>query len=234
MGRHHQKARHQRRVEGAKPIWAGIFARYRRHEDLPPPPWGSLVAPIPLNALSRVRKDRYERLYENHPIRKQGFPVRPGVHPERRRGREHAGFVPAMAIQTLQTAKRDCRLIFLCPGGAGRVGFPEELRSNGLRGWANPRRNLGTGGNYGKRGNKENQEGRIGRRRWNCRLRSRVGFVLGPMMEENLRRALQVSHGDPSVFVTQPLSLAFIVATVLILIGIVTTAVRKRRGIITG
>ena len=53
-------------------------------------------------------------------------------------------------------------------------------------------------------------------------------------MEENLRRALQVSHGDPSVFVTQPLSLAFIVATVLILIGIVTTAVRKRRGIITG
>jgi TctA family transporter len=45
-----------------------------------------------------------------------------------------------------------------------------------------------------------------------------LGFVLGPMVEENLRRTLQVSRGDPSVFVTRPLSLAFIVATVLILI----------------
>ncbi len=45
-----------------------------------------------------------------------------------------------------------------------------------------------------------------------------LGFVLGPMMEENLRRALQVSDGDPSVFLTRPISLAFIIATVLILI----------------
>jgi putative tricarboxylic transport membrane protein len=61
-----------------------------------------------------------------------------------------------------------------------------------------------------------------------------LGFVLGPMMEENLRRALQVSNGDPSVFVTEPISLAFNIATVLILIVMVLPAVRKRRGDITG
>ncbi|HSC71871.1 MAG TPA: tripartite tricarboxylate transporter permease, partial [Candidatus Methylomirabilis sp.] len=61
-----------------------------------------------------------------------------------------------------------------------------------------------------------------------------LGFVLGPMMEENLRRALQVSHGDPSVFVTHPISLGFVVATVLILIVMVLPAVSARREEITG
>src|SRR5919108_632248 len=55
-----------------------------------------------------------------------------------------------------------------------------------------------------------------------------LGFVLGPMVEENLRRALQISRGDPSVFVTRPISLAFIVATVLILIVMAAPTVRKR------
>ena len=35
-----------------------------------------------------------------------------------------------------------------------------------------------------------------------------LGFILGPMMEENLRRALLLSRGDPTVFFTRPLSLA--------------------------
>ncbi len=61
-----------------------------------------------------------------------------------------------------------------------------------------------------------------------------LGFVLGPMMEENLRRALQVSRGDPTVFVTRPLSLAFIVATGLILVVMLLPAVRQRRGELTG
>jgi putative tricarboxylic transport membrane protein len=60
-----------------------------------------------------------------------------------------------------------------------------------------------------------------------------LGFVLGPMMEENLRRALQVSRGDPSVFLTRPISLAFLVATVLILVVMILPAVRQRRGAIT-
>jgi putative tricarboxylic transport membrane protein len=57
-----------------------------------------------------------------------------------------------------------------------------------------------------------------------------LGFVLGPMMEENLRRAMLMSRGDLSVFVTRPISLGFIIATVLILIAIAVPAVRKRRG----
>ncbi|MBU2053937.1 MAG: tripartite tricarboxylate transporter permease [Proteobacteria bacterium] len=61
-----------------------------------------------------------------------------------------------------------------------------------------------------------------------------LGFVLGPIMEENLRRALQVSEGDPSVFLTRPISLAFIIATVLILVVMVMPAVRKRRDDIVG
>ncbi|MDI6809554.1 MAG: tripartite tricarboxylate transporter permease [Candidatus Eisenbacteria bacterium] len=60
-----------------------------------------------------------------------------------------------------------------------------------------------------------------------------LGFVLGPMVEENLRRALQVSRGDLSVFVTRPISLAFIIVTVLILIVMALPAVQKRREKIT-
>jgi TctA family transporter len=61
-----------------------------------------------------------------------------------------------------------------------------------------------------------------------------LGFVLGPMMEENLRRALQVAHGDFSVFVTRPISLGFILATLLILIVMVLPVVRRNREEITG
>jgi putative tricarboxylic transport membrane protein len=56
-----------------------------------------------------------------------------------------------------------------------------------------------------------------------------LGYVLGPMMEENLRRSMLMSGGDPSVFVTRPLSLVFIVATVLILVVMVLPAVRAHR-----
>ena len=61
-----------------------------------------------------------------------------------------------------------------------------------------------------------------------------LGFVLGPMLEENLRRALVVSRGDPSVFVTRPISLVFVVATVLILVAAAAPAVRRRRAAIAG
>jgi putative tricarboxylic transport membrane protein len=61
-----------------------------------------------------------------------------------------------------------------------------------------------------------------------------LGFVLGPMMEEHLRRAMLMSKGDPSVFVTRPISLGFIIATVLILVVIVLPAVRSRRREIAG
>ena len=56
-----------------------------------------------------------------------------------------------------------------------------------------------------------------------------LGFVLGPMMEENLRRALLLSRGDPTVFLTRPLSLAMLVAAVALLVLIVLPNLRKKR-----
>lgn len=42
-----------------------------------------------------------------------------------------------------------------------------------------------------------------------------IGFILGPMFEENLRRALQASHGSWSVFVTSPISCAMLIIAVV-------------------
>jgi TctA family transporter len=61
-----------------------------------------------------------------------------------------------------------------------------------------------------------------------------LGFVLGPMMEEHLRRAMLMSKGDPMVFVTRPIALAFIIATVAILAVMVAPVMRKRRVDIAG
>jgi len=56
-----------------------------------------------------------------------------------------------------------------------------------------------------------------------------LGYVLGPLLEENLRRALLIARGDPTVFFTRPISLAFMIATVLILIVMVVPAARGKR-----
>ena len=56
-----------------------------------------------------------------------------------------------------------------------------------------------------------------------------LGFVLGPMMEENLRRALLISRGDPMVFLLEPISLAFLVVAVGLLAVIAAPAIRSRR-----
>jgi TctA family transporter len=55
-----------------------------------------------------------------------------------------------------------------------------------------------------------------------------------PMLEENLRRALVISLGDPSVFVTRPVSLTFVIVTILIILTMALPAVRKRSSKITG
>jgi putative tricarboxylic transport membrane protein len=60
-----------------------------------------------------------------------------------------------------------------------------------------------------------------------------LGFVLGPMMEEHLRRAMLMSRADPTVFLTRPLSLIFIIATVLILLMVLLPAFRKNRSDLT-
>ena len=56
-----------------------------------------------------------------------------------------------------------------------------------------------------------------------------LGFVLGPMLEENLRKAMTIARGDPSVFVTRPLSLTMLALAALLLLLVVLPAVRRRR-----
>jgi len=56
-----------------------------------------------------------------------------------------------------------------------------------------------------------------------------LGFVLGPMMEENLRRALLLSRGDPTVFLTRPISAGLLLAAVLLVLIITLPKMRKRR-----
>ena len=56
-----------------------------------------------------------------------------------------------------------------------------------------------------------------------------LGFILGPMMEENLRRALLLSRGDWSVFVTRPLSAGLLVAAVLLLGVVLLPSIKAKR-----
>ena len=56
-----------------------------------------------------------------------------------------------------------------------------------------------------------------------------LGFILGPMMEENLRRALLLSRGDWSVFVTRPLSGGLLAASLLLLIIVLLPSVKSKR-----
>jgi putative tricarboxylic transport membrane protein len=44
-----------------------------------------------------------------------------------------------------------------------------------------------------------------------------LGFILGPIPEENLRRALVISRGDPRMFLTRPVSLGFLIAAAALL-----------------
>jgi putative tricarboxylic transport membrane protein len=56
-----------------------------------------------------------------------------------------------------------------------------------------------------------------------------LGFILGPMMEEFLRRALLLSKGDLSVLVTRPLSAALLVLALVLLIIVLLPSVQKKR-----
>ena len=56
-----------------------------------------------------------------------------------------------------------------------------------------------------------------------------LGFVLGPMMEDNLRRAMLISRGNPAVFFTRPLSLGLLIVALALLVVVVLPAVRKKR-----
>jgi TctA family transporter len=56
-----------------------------------------------------------------------------------------------------------------------------------------------------------------------------LGFILGPLMEENLRRAMLLSRGDPLVFFQRPISLAMLIVAGFLLAIVLAPAVRKKR-----
>jgi TctA family transporter len=56
-----------------------------------------------------------------------------------------------------------------------------------------------------------------------------LGFILGPMMEENLRRALLLSRGDWTTFVTRPLSASLLIAALALIVIVSLPSIKKKR-----
>jgi putative tricarboxylic transport membrane protein len=56
-----------------------------------------------------------------------------------------------------------------------------------------------------------------------------LGYILGPLLEENLRRALVLSRGDYTVFATRPMSAVMLVMALGLLILVVLPTIRKKR-----
>jgi hypothetical protein len=56
-----------------------------------------------------------------------------------------------------------------------------------------------------------------------------LGFILGPMMEENLRRALLLSRGDWSVLVTRPLSAGLLAMSAGMLLMVLLPTIKRKR-----
>lgn len=66
--------------------------------------------------------------------------------------------------------------------------------------------------------------------KWGCEATPlMLAFVLGPMMEENFRRAMQLSRGDASVFVTHPISAVLLIISLGLLTLAVLPTIRARR-----
>jgi TctA family transporter len=59
-----------------------------------------------------------------------------------------------------------------------------------------------------------------------------LGFVLGPLLEENLRRAMSIARGDATVLVTRPISLTLLLLSVAALVIAVLPAIRKKRDVV--
>jgi putative tricarboxylic transport membrane protein len=56
-----------------------------------------------------------------------------------------------------------------------------------------------------------------------------LGFVLGPLMEENFRRSLVLSFGDPSIFLRRPIALCILLASLALIVLIVIPQLRSKR-----
>ena len=56
-----------------------------------------------------------------------------------------------------------------------------------------------------------------------------LGFLLGPMLEENFRRSMLLSRGDFSIFITHPISAGFILAAVALIVMMIVPSIRKNK-----
>jgi TctA family transporter len=56
-----------------------------------------------------------------------------------------------------------------------------------------------------------------------------LGFILGPMMEEHLRRAMLISKGDATVFLSRPISATMLVLALVLLASVLAPTVRRKR-----
>jgi len=56
-----------------------------------------------------------------------------------------------------------------------------------------------------------------------------LGFILGPMMEENLRRALLLSRGDWTTFMSRPLSAGLLIASFLMIVVVMLPSIKNKR-----
>ena len=56
-----------------------------------------------------------------------------------------------------------------------------------------------------------------------------LGFILGPMLEENLRRSMLMFKGDPTIFITRPISGALLLIGAVVMVSIVFPFLRKTR-----
>ncbi|HXF89171.1 MAG TPA: tripartite tricarboxylate transporter permease [Xanthobacteraceae bacterium] len=56
-----------------------------------------------------------------------------------------------------------------------------------------------------------------------------LGFILGPLMEDNLRRAMRISGGDPMIFVERPISLGLLISAAALLLIVALPAIRSKR-----
>jgi len=56
-----------------------------------------------------------------------------------------------------------------------------------------------------------------------------LGFVLGPLMEENLRRAMRISSGDPAIFIERPISLGLLIAALALCVLVALPTIRSKR-----
>jgi TctA family transporter len=56
-----------------------------------------------------------------------------------------------------------------------------------------------------------------------------LGFVLGPLLEEHLRRAMIISRGDPTVFITRPISATLLALALIAVVIAVLPSIRRKR-----